>query len=175
VFRELAAQGLSVPLDQVSLSGALSSCTAAGAVKFGRQVHAWAAKLGLDLSTPCVSNALLDMYTRCGCSREALALFNSMDCRDVVTWNIVIRGYIHENRFIEACMQFQSMVRNGVLPDDVSFSTALQASACVPAWALWASLHASIVKTGFLNSRGLPSSPCIPNAADQTMHTMHLR
>jgi pentatricopeptide repeat protein len=158
VFRELAARGAGVPLDQVSLSGVLSACTAAGAVDFGRQVHACAAKLGLDLSTPCVSNALLDMYTRCGSSREALALFDAMDYRDVVTWNIVIRGCIHGNRFMEACMQFRSMVRNGVLPDDVSFSTALHASACVPAWALGVSIHASVVKTGFLNSRGLASS-----------------
>ncbi|KAK3160636.1 hypothetical protein QOZ80_1BG0062240 [Eleusine coracana subsp. coracana] len=158
VFRELAAQGSGVPLDQVSVSGVLSACTGAGAVDFGRQVHACAAKVGMELSTLCVSNALLDMYTRCGCSREALALFHAVDCRDVVTWNIIIRGCIHENRFTEACMTFRFMMRDGLLPDDVSFATALQASACMPAWSLGASIHASVIKTGFLDSRGLASS-----------------
>jgi pentatricopeptide repeat protein len=63
VFRELAAQGREVSLDQVSVSSVLSACTVAGALDFGRQVHACAAKVGLDLSAVCVSNALLDMYS----------------------------------------------------------------------------------------------------------------
>ncbi|KAJ1283411.1 hypothetical protein BS78_03G126400 [Paspalum vaginatum] len=158
VFRELAAQGREVSLDQVSVSSVLSACAVAGALDFGRQVHACAAKLGLELSAVCVSNALLDMYTRCGCSRESLAMLNAVDCRDVVTWNIIIRGCIHDNRFREACVLFRSMLRNGTLPDDMSLATALQASACMSAWALGASMHASAVKAGFLDSDGVASS-----------------
>ncbi|KAG0537375.1 hypothetical protein BDA96_03G143800 [Sorghum bicolor] len=158
VFRALAAQGREVSLDQVSVSSVLSACTVAGALDFGRQVHACAAKVGLELSAVCVSNALLDMYTRCGCSRESLALLNAVGCRDVVTWNIIIRGCIHDNRFMEACVLFRSMVRTGTLPDDVAFATVLQASACMSAWAIGASMHASVVKTGFLDSDGVASS-----------------
>ncbi|PAN31214.1 hypothetical protein PAHAL_5G404700 [Panicum hallii] len=158
VFRELAGQGREVPLDQVSVSGVLSACSSAGTVDFGRQVHACAAKVGLELGAVCVSNALLDMYARCGCSREALVLFDAMDCRDVITWNVVICACIHESRFKEACILFQSMVRDGVLPDDVSYATALQASACLLSWALGASIHASVIKTGFLDSDGVASS-----------------
>ncbi|KAK8451969.1 hypothetical protein SEVIR_5G032200v4 [Setaria viridis] len=158
VFRELAGQGREVPLDQVSVSGVLSACSWAGNVDFGRQVHACAAKVGLELGAVCVSNGLLDMYTRCGCSREALVLFDAMDHRDVITWNIVICACIHESHFKEACMLFQSMVRDGVVPDDVSFATVLQASACMLSWALGASIHASVIKTGFLDSDGIASS-----------------
>ncbi|RLM92146.1 pentatricopeptide repeat-containing protein [Panicum miliaceum] len=159
VFRELAGQGREVPLDQVSVSGVLSACSSAGTVDFGRQVHACAAKVGLELGAVYVSNALLDMYARCGCSREALVLFDAMDCRDVIiTWNVVICACIHESRFKEACILFQSMVRDGVLPDDVSYATALQASACILSWALGASIHASVIKTGFLDSDGVASS-----------------
>jgi pentatricopeptide repeat protein len=114
--------------------------------------------VGLELGAVCVSNALLDMYARCGCSREALVLFDAMDCRDVITWNVVICACIHESRFKEACILFQSMVRDGVLPDDVSYATALQASACLLSWALGASIHASVIKTGFLDSDGVASS-----------------
>nr|CAB3476955.1 unnamed protein product [Digitaria exilis] len=141
VFKELAGQGREVPLDQVSVSGALRACSSAGNVDFGRQVHACAAKVGLELGAVCVSNGLLDMYTR-----------------DVVTWNVVISACIHDSRFEEACMLFQSMVRDGVMPDDVSFATALQASACLLSRALGASIHASVVKTGFLDSDGIASS-----------------
>jgi pentatricopeptide repeat protein len=98
------------------------------------------------------------MYTKCGCSQEALALFDGADCRDVFTWNIVILGCIRENRFEEACRMFRSMVRGAVLPDDVSFATVLQATACLAAWALGASLHASVVKTGFVVSQAVASS-----------------
>lgn len=158
VFRELKTQGREVPLDQVSVSSALSACTVARAVDSGQQVHACVVKVGLDVSTVCVTNALLNMYTKCGCPREALTLFNAEGCRDVVTWNIVILGCLHESRFQEACVKFRSMVRSGVLPDDVSFATALHASACLATWTLGASIHASVVKTGFLDSHGLSSS-----------------
>ncbi|CAL4950353.1 unnamed protein product [Urochloa decumbens] len=158
VFREIAGQGPEVPLDQVSVSGVLSACSWANNVEFGRQVHACAAKLGLELAAVCVSNGLLDMYTRCRCSREALVLFNAMDCRDVITWNVVICACIRESHFREACMLFQSMVRDGVVPDDVSFATALQASACMLSRTLGASIHASVIKTGFLDCVGIASS-----------------
>ncbi|CAL4976735.1 unnamed protein product [Urochloa decumbens] len=159
VFVEMARQGPEVPLDQVSVSGVLSACSrAADNVGFGRQVHARAAKMGLELGAVCVSNGLLDMYTRCRCSREALVLFDAMECRDVITWNVVISACIRESRFREACMLFHSMVREGILPDDVSFATALQASACMLSWALGASIHASVIKTGFLDSDCIASS-----------------
>jgi hypothetical protein len=78
----------------------------------------------------------------------SFVLFDAMDCRDVIT----------ESHFKEACILFQSMVRDGVLPDDVSYATALQASACMLSWALGASIHASVIKTGFLDSDSIASS-----------------
>ncbi|CAM0881029.1 unnamed protein product [Alopecurus aequalis] len=149
VFRELASVGHKVQLDQVTMSSALTACAGARAANFGRQVHACVVKVGLDMSDVCVTNALLDMYTKCTYSQEAFALFDAADCRDVFTWNIVILGCIHENRVEKACTMFRSMLRGAVLPDDVSFATVLQAIACLPAWALGASLHASVLKTGF--------------------------
>jgi pentatricopeptide repeat protein len=50
------------------------------------------------------------------------------------------------------------MVRSGTLPDDVAFATVLQASACMSAWAIGTSMHASVVKTGFLDSDGIANS-----------------
>jgi pentatricopeptide repeat protein len=151
VFRELTSAGHK--LDQVTMSGALSACAGARAENFGRQVHACVVKAGLDTSALCVTNALLDMYTKCDCSQEALALFDAADCRDVFTWNIVILGCIHENRVEKACRMFRSMVRGAILPDDVSFATVLQATACLAAWDLGASLHAAVEKTGFVVSQ----------------------
>ncbi|KAL5227662.1 hypothetical protein ABZP36_015927 [Zizania latifolia] len=52
------------------------------------------------------------------------------------------------------------MLRGGVLPDDVPFATALQASACLASCVLGASIHASVLKTGFLTRHG-PSSSLI--------------
>uniref|UniRef100_A0ACD5VQ31 Uncharacterized protein n=1 Tax=Avena sativa TaxID=4498 RepID=A0ACD5VQ31_AVESA len=153
VFRELASVRHNVQLDQVTMSSALSACAGARAENFGRQVHACIVKVGLDMSALCVTNALLEMYTKCDCSQQALALFDAADCRDVFTWNIVILGCIHENRVEKACRMFRSMVRGAVLPDDVSFATVLQATACLAAWALGASLHACVVKAGFVGSQ----------------------
>ena len=66
---------------------------------------------------------------------------------------------VHANHFKEACIFVPVHGHRGVLPDDVSYATALQASTCMVSWALGASIHASVTKTaGFLDSDGVASS-----------------
>ncbi|OAY62812.1 Pentatricopeptide repeat-containing protein, chloroplastic [Ananas comosus] len=156
-FMELAREGSFAP-DEVSLSSSLAACAGAGALCLGRRVHGCAAKLGLAPSSACVANALLDMYGKCGRSDDAAQVFDEMRDRDVVAWNILIMGWARKDRFEEAVGCFRSILRERVLPDEASFSTALHAAAGLAVWAQGAMLLAVIVKSGFSENRCVGSS-----------------
>ncbi|ONK67664.1 uncharacterized protein A4U43_C05F2450 [Asparagus officinalis] len=146
-FRGLLLDG-EVGLDQVSLSSVLSACANSGELGFGRQVHARGVKAGAD-GLAYVENALIDMYLKCRCTEEARVLFESMEERDVVSWNIVMMGSVQNEHYEEVCKCFSAMRRDGIRADIASFSTVLQALWCIASWGQGATIHAQIVKAGY--------------------------
>jgi len=55
----------------------------------GQQFHAQIIKAGADID-PHVSNALIDMYAKCGFIKEGWLLFESTCGKDVICWNSMI-------------------------------------------------------------------------------------
>lgn len=82
--------------NEFGFSAVLGSCAAARCATHGRQVHALALKTSLHASV-FVSNALITMYSSC-CSvdeeDDAWIVFRTMPCRDVITWNAMITGFL---------------------------------------------------------------------------------
>lgn len=127
-FRELVAEGGATP-DQVSFSSVLSACTSSGELGLGRGVHAYTVKVGAD-GLPYVKNSLMDMYLKCRRRLEdARMLFESMEEEegDVVSWNIMMIGWVQAKQFEEACCCFSAMCRAAIQADVASFCTVLQA------------------------------------------------
>ncbi|XP_068664240.1 pentatricopeptide repeat-containing protein At5g04780, mitochondrial-like [Aristolochia californica] len=143
--------------DQVSFSSVLSASGNVGDLNFGKQVHALAFKLGLK-TLAYVKNSLMDMYSKCGCFEDVMRLFHTITDRDVVTWNVMIMGWVLRDCFEEACNGFWLMRREEILPDEASFSTALHASANLAALDQGASIHDQIIKAGFVTNICVGSS-----------------
>ncbi|EXB53966.1 hypothetical protein L484_022934 [Morus notabilis] len=61
----------------------------------GIAIHALVVKLGLSEEL-MVSNALMDMYAKCGYLSDAVFLFGKNNNRNVVTWNSMIGGFSRE-------------------------------------------------------------------------------
>ncbi|URE44969.1 PPR repeat [Musa troglodytarum] len=156
-FRELLADQALSP-DQVSFSSVLSACANGGGIDFGRGVHGHAVKLGMASTLDYVRNSLIDMYSKCGCLDEAMKLFDSCSDRDVVTWNVMMMGWIESDRMENACNCFRAMIREGISPDEASFSTVLHALARLASWGQGAAIHTLVVKTGFASNRCVGSS-----------------
>lgn len=154
-FRKMMAEGSVVP-DEVSFSSALCACAAAGGdAAYGRQVHAVVIKLGAD-SAAYVSNALVDMYGKCGSLAEAEGVFGGATTRDAVAWNALSMAWLRRACFEEAGGCFRAMAREGgVSPDEASLSTALHAAAALAAPPLGASLHGQALR------RGLAGDPSV--------------
>ncbi|KAL5580438.1 hypothetical protein UlMin_012880 [Ulmus minor] len=109
-----------VGVDGFTLVGLLSSCAHVGALNIGVQMHRLACEKGL-LKNTYVGNALIDMYAKCGSLDDALFVFNSMQKRDVYTWNSMIVGYGVHGCGDEAIQFFRQMQMTRIQPNSITF------------------------------------------------------
>ncbi|ONK60973.1 uncharacterized protein A4U43_C08F24670 [Asparagus officinalis] len=119
--------------NDASMALVLSTCAKTGALSFGKGIHSYASKRhhGLLISL-CVTNGLIDVYSKCGCIEDAKNLFHTMEkkTRDVVTWNSMINGLASHGHGIDAIELFEQMVNGeNYRPDGITFVGVL--SACV--------------------------------------------
>ncbi|KAL7150888.1 hypothetical protein ABFS83_05G144500 [Erythranthe nasuta] len=114
--------------DEITMVMVLSACADLGALELGRWAHAYIDKEKFEMRAE-LSNALIDMFAKCGDVDSTLRLFDKMPerKRSVVSWTSVIFGMALHGRGLEAVSLFEEMTRNGVVPDDVAFIGLLTA------------------------------------------------
>jgi pentatricopeptide repeat protein len=112
--------------DEITMVSVLSACTGLGALELGKWVESYVEKERVQKNVE-LSNALIDMFAKCGDVDKATNLFRSMRERNIVSWTSVIGGLAMHGRGVEAVAVFEEMVRSGVTPDDVVFIGLLSA------------------------------------------------
>ncbi|XP_028549956.1 pentatricopeptide repeat-containing protein At1g74630 [Dendrobium catenatum] len=93
-------------------------------------------------------NLMLAGYMKGGNLGEARILFKEMERKDQVSWNTMIVGFASHGYFEEAFGFFRELMREGIMPNEVSFTGALSACAQVGAFESGKILHGLIEKTG---------------------------
>ncbi|XP_051146892.1 pentatricopeptide repeat-containing protein At3g09040, mitochondrial isoform X2 [Andrographis paniculata] len=133
--------------DEFTYTSVLSSCACLGDIDMGRRLHSVIIKneYGVNLY---VQNALLDMYAKCGDLFDARKLFEGIGERDRVSWNAIIVGYVQEDQEQEALSLFLRMMSEGIVPDEVSLSSTLSATAKLRDLSTGIQLHCLLVKYG---------------------------
>ncbi|CAI0553415.1 unnamed protein product [Linum tenue] len=134
LFNLMKLQGFQ-PCDY-AFAGAITSCAALGSLKSGRQLHSQLIRLGFECSLSA-GNALITMYGRCGVVGDARNLFLTMSFVDSVSWNAMIAALGQHGHGVQAVELFEEMLKEGILPDRITFLTVL--SACS---------HAGLVEEG---------------------------
>ncbi|KNA03629.1 hypothetical protein SOVF_207320 [Spinacia oleracea] len=134
IFRQMLMN--KIEPDQVSLTVALAACADLGALCVGEWIHAYTCrKYGIKIDL-CLSNALIDMYLKCGQIRAARRLFCISREKDVFTWTSMIVGHALHGQSVEALDLFARMRQTrssvkgskpSVLPNDVTFLGVLMA------------------------------------------------
>eukprot|EP01018_Ginkgo_biloba_P034626 Gb_37254 [translate_table: standard] len=111
----------------------------------GKLVHAHMIETGFkpDIS---LRNKLLSMYTKCGNLVDARRVLDQMIERDVVSWTIMVAAYAKHGFAEEASTLFYQMQRTGILPNQFTYASVLQACANLSALD---ELHDEIVKSGY--------------------------
>ncbi|XP_062205720.1 pentatricopeptide repeat-containing protein At2g44880-like [Phragmites australis] len=136
LFRELQSQLCTFEPDEVTVVSVLPAIADTGALDLGRWVHEFARRKGLD-GRANVATALIDMYAKCGSTREARRVFNQLEPKEVTCWNAVINGFAVNGHSREALGLFGEMQKSGIFPNGVTMIGVL--SACS---------HGGLVKQG---------------------------
>ncbi|XP_072990291.1 pentatricopeptide repeat-containing protein At4g33170-like [Typha latifolia] len=130
LFGVMNRQGLH--MDQFSFVAVFGTCTNMEDLDTGIRLHCQTIKLGLDI-TAFVGNVILTMYSKCSSISEVEKVFESIEEKDVITWNTYIVACSYSGEHGKGLMVFKKMreMENefGVSPDDFTLTSALAACA----------------------------------------------
>ncbi|KAF3455270.1 hypothetical protein FNV43_RR05718 [Rhamnella rubrinervis] len=145
LVRQMQAHGASP--NSITFTNVLPACARLGFLHPGKEIHAMAILKG-SASDLFVSNALTDMYTKCGCLNLARNVFN-ISLRDKVSYNILIVGYSQMSDCSESLRLFSEMGLVGMKYDIVSFVGVISACANLGATKQGKEIHGSAVRKHF--------------------------
>ncbi|KAL3522785.1 hypothetical protein ACH5RR_015619 [Cinchona calisaya] len=138
-------ESLVVP-NQFTFASVLQACATQQAFDIGRQIHCHVMKVGL-VADVFVSNALMDVYAKCGKIKNAINLFAEAVTKNEVSWNTIIVGYVQLGEGEKALHLFLIMLDERVQATDVTYSSILRACASLAALDTGIQIHAFIIKT----------------------------
>uniref|UniRef100_A0A9I9ECB1 Pentatricopeptide repeat-containing protein n=2 Tax=Cucumis melo TaxID=3656 RepID=A0A9I9ECB1_CUCME len=110
--------------DHFTFPRVLKACGGIGSIQIGEAVHRHVVRSGFA-GDVFVLNALVDMYSKCGCIVRARKVFDQIVYKDIVSWNSMLTGYTRHGLHFEALDIFDQMIQEGYKPDSVALSTLL--------------------------------------------------
>ncbi|KAI0491729.1 hypothetical protein KFK09_025989 [Dendrobium nobile] len=132
--------------DEISLSAVLSACAEAKAYLQGMQVHCLAIKTSHSLNI-CVMNAILDMYGKCRALVNACNVFEEMEQRDAVSWNVIITALEQNGLYEEAFSHLNQMLLCSLEPDVFTYGSVVKACAALQSLDFGRLIHGRIIKS----------------------------
>ncbi|GMI92325.1 hypothetical protein like AT4G21300 [Hibiscus trionum] len=145
LLREMQSQG-EVP-DSITLTNVLPACGRVGFLRNGKEIHCRTIRLGSNYDL-FVSNALTDMYAKCGHLNLAQNVFNT-SVKDEVSYNILILGYSQTSEWLKSVSLFSEMGLIGMKHDVVSFMGVISACANQAAFKQGKEIHGLAVRRHF--------------------------
>ncbi|KAF3785993.1 Pentatricopeptide repeat-containing protein [Nymphaea thermarum] len=115
-----------VRVDNFCLATFLSASAGLPALEAGKQIHCCAVKTGFE-HWISVGNSLVDMYGKCGNTKDSQRMFTLIPNPNVVSWNALMAGMASNGQFASSLHCFEEMQLVGLNPDDVTFLLALYA------------------------------------------------
>ncbi|KMZ76290.1 hypothetical protein ZOSMA_104G00430 [Zostera marina] len=103
--------------DKFVISSAISACSSLNFIDNGKQIHGYLYRNEIELDIS-MNNVVLDFYTKCRKVNVASKLFETMtDSRNIVSWTIMIAGYMQNSCDTDAMVLFAEMTRSGWAAD----------------------------------------------------------
>ena len=100
-----------IKLDLEVYRNLLHDCINRKSIEDGKTVHTHIMKHVVSLDV-IVESTLVNMYIKCGSFEDACRVFECMDSRDSVSWNMMIGGYSNHKRPNDAINMFWEMSRS---------------------------------------------------------------
>ncbi|KAJ0978084.1 hypothetical protein J5N97_013558 [Dioscorea zingiberensis] len=136
--------------DLVTITIILHVCHDSEDLKLGRSVHGYIIRNGYQCDI-AAHNILIATYSKCGSLLMSHTVFDQMLCRDVLSWNLLISGYVEREYFEEAIGLFRLMKLEAE-PDVVTTMTLLSMCSEIVNLRQGKGLHCNVIKTGITSN-----------------------
>ena len=113
--------------DDVTMLSILSASADLGDLEIGKKIHRSIFDMCCGDLSVLLSNALIDMYAKCGSIGNALEVFQGMRKKDTSSWNSIIGGLALHGHAEESINLFQEMLRLKMKPNEITFVAVLVA------------------------------------------------
>ncbi|XP_009795211.1 pentatricopeptide repeat-containing protein At4g04370 [Nicotiana sylvestris] len=131
-----------------TIASALAACAQLGSLKVGTSIHGYMLRQRIAIETPA-QNSLVTMYSKCGYLKQALAVFDMIKGRDVVSWNAIVAGNAQNGHLAMALHLFNEMRIAHQRPDSITVVSLLQICASVGAYQQGKWIHNLVVRGYF--------------------------
>lgn len=155
MFLEMTAHGSE--FDEFTLVSLFGACASLECLGLGRQLHCIVIKKNLK-GNLIAGNAAVDMYAKCGELTDAMRKFELIPHRDIVSWNSIIAGCVHNDCLEDAIWLFQRMRSEEVMPDESSFASVISACSTSQAFDEGTQFHSLAIKCNLASCPYMGSS-----------------
>ncbi|KAI9128382.1 hypothetical protein K1719_001375 [Acacia pycnantha] len=131
--------------NEITLLSFYKECGFIGSLGLGKLLHAFTLRNGFNISL-VLATGLIDMYGKCGDSRSARSVFDSITDKDLTMWSALISVYAQTNCIDQAFDTFVQMTSCGIRPNEVTMSNLLLLCAKAGALEMGKWVHAYIDK-----------------------------
>ncbi|XP_030466515.1 pentatricopeptide repeat-containing protein At3g58590 [Syzygium oleosum] len=146
LFRDLMREDFA--LSECTFMGILSGCSCEQDLVLGEQIHGLVMKKGLS-SVSSVLNSLINMYVKCKFVCLAEKVFKELHVPDVVSWNIMIGALAKTGKPEVALELFSRMSMDGLLPNQATFVSTVNACTGFEVQVYGEFMHAKIIRNAF--------------------------
>lgn len=133
--------------DLLTITSVLRACGEVGELSFGRYIHDYLVNCEYTCDITA-HNIIINMYANCGDLMSSRSVFDSMNSRDLVSWNSMINGYVEHGFHKEAITLFRTM-KMDFEPDSVTYLMLLALGQQFADLHYIRQLHCDIIKHGF--------------------------
>lgn len=134
--------------NRVTFACILKVCCELDARGHGMAIHREVVKLGLE-SDVYVGSTIVDMHTNFGSLESAYMLFLKLPNPNLVSWNVILKGYAQSKDRLVVLQLFERMQQQGVKPDNVTFLCIIKSCSGTGDIQLGNIVHGQIIEFGF--------------------------
>ncbi|WRX20050.1 Pentatricopeptide repeat - like 10 [Theobroma cacao] len=126
LFKEMLIEGMKP--NAATLKSLLPAYAICADMQQATNMHSYLLRSGL-VSNNEIGTAVVDIYSKCGSLESAHKIFNGIpnENKDIYLWSVIIAGYGGHGHGEIAVSLFKQMVRAGVKPNEVTFTSVLHA------------------------------------------------
>ncbi|XVF05208.1 hypothetical protein REPUB_Repub05bG0152200 [Reevesia pubescens] len=151
VFLDMIFKG--IELDAFVFSMVIKACSNMENLNLGIQVHGLMVKKGFGKGC-CLflDNSLMDFYAKCKDLKGLKQVFDQLYEKDLVSWNTLIMGYVHNFHYLEALRNFRVLMHEVCYCDDFTITSILKAVSSLRDIDCGRQVHGYIVRTGLVSN-----------------------